>query len=156
MTARYLLQALSDESADVREAALTSLNTIAAGSDAISVTLLESGGMVVDLDGLDWWVPGTTTARVDPPPRRPLFKVSGAEHTAYLRTATGDLYRNGQVAPTRPAVTAIGGTRRHSLQRSGRLIDSSPQDSLAPYRTRGSSTLCWQATTPHRWKLTQT
>ena len=124
--ARYLLQALSDESADVRQAALTSLNTIAAGSDAISVTLLESGGMVVDLDGLDWWVPGTTTARVDPPPRRPLFEVSGAEHTAYLRTATGDLYRDGQWRQLDPL--SLPSAELGDIPAALRsMIDSSPQ-----------------------------
>ena len=124
--ARYLLQALSDQSADVRQAALTSLNTIAAATDAVSVTLLESGGVVVDLDGLDWWVPGTTTAQVDPPPRRPIFEVSGAEHTAYLRTATGDLYRNGQWLQLDPLSlpTAEPGDIPAALRS---MIDSSPE-----------------------------
>ena len=124
--ARYLLQALSDQSVDVRHAALESLNTIAAATDAISITPLESGGMVVDLDGLDWWIPGTTTDQIDPPPRRPLFEVSGAEHTAYLRTATGDVYRNGQWFQLDPlSVHSAGQSDLPAALRS--MIDSPPE-----------------------------
>ena len=136
--ARYLLQALSDQSADVRQAALTSLNTIAAATDAISVTLLENGGVVVDLGGLEWWVPGTTTTQVDPPPRRPLFEVSGAEHTAYLRTATGDLYRNGrwlQLDPlSLPAAEPgdIPAALRSMIESSPEVLGSIPDARLVP------------------------
>ena len=45
---------------------------------------------------LGYWVPGTTTAQGPGLPHNPIFEVRGAEHTAYLRTATGDVYENGQ------------------------------------------------------------
>ena len=86
--------------------------------------------MVVDLDGLDWWVPGTTAALVDPPPRRPLFEVSGAEHTAYLRTATGDVYRNGrwlQLDPVSLYSAALG-----EIPVALRSLIDSPPEILSP------------------------
>ena len=41
-------------------------------------------------------IPGTTTDQIPGLPRNPVFEVRGATHTGYLRTATGEVYENGQ------------------------------------------------------------
>ena len=40
--------------------------------------------------------PGTSTSQAAEPDPVPLFQVTGAANTGYLRTATGDQYSNGQ------------------------------------------------------------
>ena len=104
--AEILIQALADEETDSRQAASEALEDIGA-----SVTTLENGtSLVTDRNlgywvpgtslvtdrNLGYWVPGTTTAQSAGLPRNPVFEVRGAAHTAYLRTATGDVYENGR------------------------------------------------------------
>ena len=85
-----LAAALSDTDASVRAEAASALESLGA-----LVTSLESGGsLVVDQD-LGYWLPGTTTGQAAGLPSNPIFEVQGAAHTAYLRTAVGDIYENG-------------------------------------------------------------
>ena len=86
------MEALSDASPDVREAAEAALKEL--GAD---VTRLENGGLVGLLkdEALAFGV-GTTTMQAAKPPHLPVFEVSGNEKLNYLRTATGDVYVNGR------------------------------------------------------------
>ena len=60
------------------------------------VTETETGGKLVTLDGgVVGMAAGTTTAQVTEPVSVPVFLVSGAAHTPYIRTAVGDLYEAG-------------------------------------------------------------
>ena len=79
----------SDDPAE-REAALEELEE--QGAD---VTRLENGGAFIDQGGQIGFSPGTTTLQAGMPPHIPVFNVSGAAHTSYLRTSTGDVYENG-------------------------------------------------------------
>ena len=60
------------------------------------VTELENGGFVVEKGGGQYFVPGTTTAQAPGLLKTPLFTVTGAAETGYLRTATGDVYEDGR------------------------------------------------------------
>ena len=92
------MEALSDSSPAVREAAEAALKEL--GAD---VTRLESGGLVglVDDEVLALGA-GTTTMQAGKPPHLPVFEVSGAEKLNYLRTATGDVYENGRWTQSDP------------------------------------------------------
>ena len=91
LTIERLVGYLASDDPNVRSAAAQELE-----ARGVTVIPLESGGIVVEINGVSRWMPGTTSLQVDSPPRRVVFQVSGTEHTAYLRTATGDLYRNGR------------------------------------------------------------
>ncbi len=92
------MEALSDPSPEVREAAEAALKEL--GAD---VTLLESGGLVgsVGDETLAFGV-GTTTMQAQEPAHIPLFNVTGAGAINYLRTGVGDLYVNGRWMPVDP------------------------------------------------------
>ena len=59
------------------------------------VIRLETGGSLIRWGELRYWVPGVTTRRAARPDLEPVFRVSGAVDTAYLRTAVGDTYTDG-------------------------------------------------------------
>ena len=63
-----------------------------------TVVRLENGGAIVTSaqGGGASFAPGTTTAQSSGLPETPLFRVSGAAGTPYLRTAVGDVYENGR------------------------------------------------------------
>ena len=80
------------------------------------VARLENGGAILEKGGKQYFVPGTTTSQSSGSLDTPLFRITGAANTGYLRTAVGDLYLGGgwrQLDPvsidTRPT-TSIGST----------------------------------------------
>ena len=80
------------------------------------VARLENGGAILEKGGKQYFVPGTTTSQSPGLLDTPLFRITGAANTGYLRTAVGDLYLGGgwrQLDPvsidTRPT-TSIGTT----------------------------------------------
>ena len=86
------MQALADNEDDSRQAASEALVSISA--HRLPHSKMEAS--LVMGRNLGYWVPGTTTAQSPGLPRNPVFEVRGAAHTTYLRTATGDIYENGQ------------------------------------------------------------
>ena len=82
--------ALADPAEEVRDAALEALERLGA-----EVTRLESGGVLVQLGDEAFLAPGTTTSQATELPHIPIFTVTGAAHTGYLRTSTGDVYEDG-------------------------------------------------------------
>ena len=60
------------------------------------VTELENGGFLLEKGGSQYFVPGTTTAQSPGLLKTPLYTVTGAAETSYLRTATGDVYEDGR------------------------------------------------------------
>ena len=59
------------------------------------VTRLENGSLLLNRDGQLDFIAGTTTQQSSGIPHIPVFDVSGAANTRYLRTAVGDLYQGG-------------------------------------------------------------
>ena len=98
-------RALSDPDADVREAARTALERMGA-----EVTRLENGGAIATLGDVATWAPGATTSQAPVPAHVPVFEVSGAAQTSYLRTGVGDVYELGgwrQLDPVAIAYAAL-------------------------------------------------
>ena len=60
------------------------------------VTLLESGGALVSRGGSSICIGGVSTRQSAGLPHIPVFRLEGAPHTGYLRTATGDVYADGR------------------------------------------------------------
>ncbi len=88
-------RALSDPDEEVGKAALKALRAM--GAD---VTLLENGASLAILDDRPYLFVGTGTGQVrqaEQPTTQafPVFEVSGAAQTSYLRTSVGDIYENG-------------------------------------------------------------
>ena len=105
------------------------------------VTELENGGFVLEKGGSQYFVPGTTTAQSPGLLETPLFKVTGAAHTGYLRTATGDVYAGGrwrQLDPvaidTTPGANVPGIVWRHFDRASGNFAG-------VPFERRGTVSL---------------
>ena len=86
-----LVEALTDTDELSQQLAAKALEDIGA-----SLTTLENGTSLVTNRNQGYWVPGTTTAQSSGLPHNPVFEVRGAAHTNYLRTATGEVYENGQ------------------------------------------------------------
>ena len=61
-----------------------------------SLTPMENGGSVVDWGDTSSWVSGTATQQAHEEPATPVFEVTGSADDGYLRTATGDIYSDGQ------------------------------------------------------------
>ena len=86
-----LLGALSDPDAGVRQAAAEALKKF-----GVQVAELETGGSLASADGFGIGIGvGMTALQAPDPPKIPVFRVSGAGNTNYLRTAAGDVYDNG-------------------------------------------------------------
>ena len=90
LTPQELIRYLGTANPKIRAAAAKDLKASGA-----FVTLLENGGSIVSSGGVSWWIPGVTTAQTSGAPHNPVFEVQGAGHTGYLRTATGDVYEDG-------------------------------------------------------------
>ena len=89
---QQLVQQLSSDDPGMQQEAQQALE--GAGAE---ITATENGGTVVTRGGEAFGLGvGTTTAQAEEPGRRPVFYVTGAGHTTYLRSAVGDLYDNGQ------------------------------------------------------------
>lgn len=84
------LDDLASEEETVREEALRALEE----ADA-EVEDLENGGSIVKADDADYFVPGATTRQSPGIAETPLFTVTGAANTSYLRTTVGEVYANG-------------------------------------------------------------
>ncbi len=100
------ISSLAREDEATRDAALGALEE--QGAD---VSRLENGGALVTVDNTPYSVGGTTTHQVAQPPHVPVFEVSGAAHTGYLRKSVGDVYENGgwrQLDPVAIPYTARG------------------------------------------------
>ncbi len=70
---------------------------------------LETGGVVLSRgDSQVLFVPGTTALPTEQPVANPLFTVTGAAHTSYLRSATGDRYENGAWVQLEPSRLRVG------------------------------------------------
>ena len=94
-----LIEELSSEEPARREQAQAELT--ARGAE---VTLMENGGALVTQEGAALgFVDGTSTEQAQKPPPIPVFFVSGAAHTGYLRTTVGDVYDGGKWRPLDPA-----------------------------------------------------
>ena len=97
---RQLVQQLSSDDPGIQQSAQDALEE--AGAEIVTT---ENGGTVVTSDGECYGIGvGTTTRQVEQPGSgpgggdaegRPVFFVSGAAHTRYLRSAAGDLYLDG-------------------------------------------------------------
>ena len=99
-----ILGALADPSAEVREAAAEALKEL-----GIEVTQLENGGNVVRGEDFGTGLGvGMTALQASKPPHVPVFEVSGAGHTSYLRTGTGDVYERGRWSQLDPVDVVTG------------------------------------------------
>ena len=86
-----LLTALSDPDAGVRKAAAAALERF-----EVQVTESETGGFVASAGGFGAGLGvGMGAFQAQQPPKIPVFRVSGAGNTNYLRTSAGDIYENG-------------------------------------------------------------
>ena len=69
---------------------------------------LETGGAVLTRgDSQLLLVPGTTVLHTQNPVPNPLFTITGAAHTSFLRSATGDVYENGTWTQLDPVEVGI-------------------------------------------------
>ena len=85
-----LIEAMNDQSAEVREAASRAIENLG------NLTPLENGsGLLAHTSGVSF-VPGTTAQQASQLPHTPVFVVSGAGELDFLRTAVGDQYVGGQ------------------------------------------------------------
>ena len=99
-----MLKALSDPSPEVREKAEAAL--VASG---VAVTRLENGGSVAAAAGFGTALGvGLTALQAQGSPPIPVFRVSGAGNTNYLRTAAGDAYENGAWRQLDPVEVVTG------------------------------------------------
>ena len=86
-------------------------------------------------------LPGTTTAQSGGIPEIPVFKVSGAANTSYIRTAVGDVYENGRWRQLDPVLINVpGGVSVPDLV-WGQYIDGAGEFSPLPFERRGSASL---------------
>ncbi len=87
-----LVEELSSDDPAIQEQAREDLESMGA-----EVVEMENGGTAVTSgSGGGGIVAGTTTAQAWKPPPIPLFVVSGATRTPYLRTTVSDIYENGR------------------------------------------------------------
>ena len=84
------LEALADEGSEAVADALGACEGAGLGVDR-----LENGCGLVRKVGKQYFVPGNGALQASEPPDTPLFKVTGAANTGYLRTSVGDLYESG-------------------------------------------------------------
>ncbi len=85
-----LIESLSGSDPGERDRALDSLRGLG------SVTQLENGSVIIKrAEGVSW-VAGTTARQTGGLPGDPVFNLTGAGNTGYLRTAVGDVYENGR------------------------------------------------------------
>ncbi len=88
--AENLIEALSDPSPEVQEAAQEAVNNLGL------VTSLESGAGLLSHDAGTSMIPGTSSAQAAELPHAAVFEVTGAVGVDFLRVAVGDSYVDGQ------------------------------------------------------------
>ncbi len=97
---------LSSDIESVRNTAEEALDSLGA-----KVTPLETGGSVISMEGQSYGSPGTSTGQAAEPDPVPVFQVTGAANTSYLRTSTGEFYANGRWTQLDPFELAYGGLK---------------------------------------------
>ena len=118
--ARAALETLAGGNPDATADALEALEEA-----GVEVARLETGGAILEKGGQQYFVPGPTTRQSPGLLETPLFKVTGAANTGYLRTSVGDLYQGGgwrQLDPVSIDVgpnTSISGATLFQLGRPG-------------------------------------
>ena len=130
-----LITALYDPNEGVRSAALTALGNMG------EITWLENGSAFIDQGGKLTFSPGATTAQSSGIPRIPVFTVSGAANTNYLRTGVGDVYQGGGWMKLDPV--AIPYSARNSVPNTVRrqYSDESSQFASLPESRRETESL---------------
>ena len=100
-----LIEALNDQSGEVREAAAEAIEELG------NITSLENGsGLLAHAAGISF-VPGTSAEQASQLPHTPVFVIRGAGEVDFLRTAVGDQYANGQwIRDQQTEVRYIAGT----------------------------------------------
>ena len=123
------------------------------GAAWATVTEMENGASLVTKDGVAIGLAtGTTSAQAKEPSTTPVFFVTGAENTGYLRTSVGDVYQNGvwqQLDPVTIGYEPPGSVPhlvRDEIDRPGGELASLPEwrvdpGLLARYETRPGITL---------------
>ena len=132
-----LVEALGDPDIGVKGAAEWILSDIGA-----SMTPLESGAALVYIGDQVFWAPGTSASRVSTPDDRPVFEVSGASATGYLRTDAGDEYTGQGWTRTDPVELAYAARTPTRQLVYAVLIEDGDVDIL-PWEGAGASLLLW-------------
>ena len=128
-----LVSSLADSEPVVRDAAKGALERLGA-----SVQTLENGASLVDYRNTGYHVPGVTTAQSGGLIQNPVFEVSGAANTGYLRLTVGDLYRDGRWHTLYPVELPSAPNARvpqlitSALRRPDGPFASMPDDRLSP------------------------
>ncbi len=132
-----LIEAWGDSDLEVKAAAESVLSDAGA-----SMTPLENGGALIYLDDRVFWAPGTTAERVSMPETKPVFRVTGASATGYLRTSVGDEYTGqgwGRLDPVE--LDYLANTPTHQLVYAV-LVEDGEADIL-PWKDAGVAFLPW-------------
>ena len=132
-----LVEALGDPAIGVKDSAEWILSDIGA-----SRTPLESGAALVYIGDQVFWAPGTSASRVSTPDDRPVFEVSGASATGYLRTDAGDEYTGQGWTRTDPVELAYAARTPTRQLVYAVLIEDGNVDIL-PWEDAGASLLLW-------------
>ena len=90
---------------------------ISLGDLGARIIYLENGGFLIEWDSHFRSVLGVTTQQTVEPEKEPVFSVSGAVDTGYLRTAVGDFYSYGRWTDTGPIPV-----RSNSLTRRAQMF----------------------------------
>ena len=97
--------------------------------DGADVSRLENGSAVVQLDGEVSLLTGTSTGQAAEHDPVPLFEVTGAANTGYLRTGVGDVYDGGNWSQLDPVSVSYDGAG--SVADSVADVYASPTGGLA-------------------------
>ncbi len=142
---REFVDDLSDPNKSVREAALKELNELG------NVTQLENGGVIIGSGKGAGWMLGTTTRQSPGLLHAPVFHLTGAANTNYLRMAVGDVYEGGRWRQLDPVAIGPAGNVEVSQLVQSQLESANAEirlqpasrlqpDLLAGFKTRPSST----------------
>ena len=104
-------------------------------------SVLENGGIVLEKGGKRYFIPGSTTAQSAGLLHTPLFKVTGATNTSYLRTASGDVYQDGRWRQLDPAVFDIPLGADVTSVIWGHYSNGSGDFASLPFERRGNASL---------------
>ena len=137
VTAESVLRDLRFGDAWARESAAKLLEE--SGAEIIG---LETGGSLIRWGELRYWVPNVTTRRAARPDLEPVFRVSGAVDTAYLRTAVGDTYADGGWTQLDPVALPYQASAR--VRPLVEELASAPPEFVAP--DPASALLAWGRT----------
>ena len=123
------LVSLAREDEATRDAALEALE-----EQGAEVTRLENGAaLLIQADDV-FFTFGTTTSQASELPQLPVFDVTGAGNTGYLRLSTGDVYENGgwsQLDPVAIPYTAgsdLSEGMREQYTTSGGVFSTTPPE----------------------------